>query len=73
MKTYTKYPLCERHNLLRTTYSGRVVVSSMALHKHLGEQRYQNFIATITDMKTQLGMGFWPHEVESFLRKARAA
>ncbi len=39
-----KLPNCEKHNLLRTLGSCRVVVSSRALHDLIGGKLYQDFI-----------------------------
>lgn len=66
MKTYTKHPHCERHKLLRT-YSGQVVVSSAALHEHLGERRYQRFIREVAATAPKPKVGFYPEDVERFL------
>lgn len=68
MKT-AKLEQCERHNLLRVLVNGSVVVSSAALHEHLGGELYQKFIATLKHGEPN--MGFKPESVEKFLATHR--
>lgn len=67
-----KYPHCHRLNLLRELGT-QTVVSSAALYDHLGNAKYQKFIAWNNERKRpQTGThatGFHPATVEQFLAK----
>lgn len=68
--TATKFPLCSKMDLLRTT-SGwgneQLVVSSAALYAQLGEKKYQQFISTLDNHYMEPVIGFRPSTVEEWL------
>lgn len=66
------YPECEKLGVLRTTTlgrrtgQGRIVVSSSALYKALGWDRYKAFLP---HMKNVIKPGLDPDHVEAWLRE----